>query len=165
MKQPTLKQERAAIDTLANLGRKKPKTKKQILLDAGYGPGIAKNPDIVIESKGFKELLEQYLPDSKLAKVHSEGLEANKIISANITYGEADEKTNDFIEVPDYTARKGYLELAYKVKGKIAPDPTPPPTSNTYNLFYQPTFQQSVKAFEQDIKNLIASEHEPTQEN
>jgi hypothetical protein len=160
----TLKQERAAKDTLANLGRAKPKSKKRILLDAGYAPAVAKNPEIVTESKGFKELMEEYLPDTKLAQVHAEGLEANKIISANITYGDADEKTNDFIEVPDHPTREKFLKLAYTVKGKITPEVVPPATGNTYNIFFLPKFQQSVKAFEQDIKSLITNEHVSTTE-
>lgn len=62
------------------------------------------------------------LPDELLSKVHREGLEANRVISANITYGDADEKTNDFIEVPDHAVRHKYLESAYKLKGSFAPE-------------------------------------------
>lgn len=120
---PTARQHKAVLDTLANIGGKQPaKSKKEILLAAGYSPAIAKNPQLVEQSKGWIELMEQYLPDSKLAQVHSEGLEANKIISANISYGDADEKTNDFIEVPDHQTRHKYLDLAYKIKGKQKED-------------------------------------------
>jgi hypothetical protein len=88
----------------------------------GYSPATAKTPQKLTESKGWKELVDEYLPDDKLAKVHSEGLEANKIISANITYGDADEKTNDFIEVPDHATRHKFLESAYKLKGRSLSD-------------------------------------------
>jgi phage terminase small subunit len=56
------------------------------------------------------------LPNELLEEVHLDGLKANKIISANIIHGEADEKTNDFIEVPDHPTRHKFLDTAYKVK-------------------------------------------------
>lgn len=62
------------------------------------------------------------IPDDLLEKVHLEGLEAQRVISANITYGEADEKTNDFIEVPDHAVRHKFLDSAYKLKGSYAPE-------------------------------------------
>jgi hypothetical protein len=161
---PTPKQRLVVEKVLENMGAEHPKPTGEILREAGYAPSVADNPQFVTESKGFKELMEQYLPDDKLVKVHAEGLEANKIISANITYGDANEKTNDFIEVPDHPTREKFLKLAYTVKGKITPEITPPGTGNTYNIFFLPKFQQSVKAFEQDIKSLITNEHVATTE-
>lgn len=64
--------------------------------------------------------LHEVLSDELLAKVHAEGLEANRVISANITYGDADEKTNDFIEVPDHAVRSKFLDMAYKIRGSYA---------------------------------------------
>lgn len=64
--------------------------------------------------------IDEALSDELLAKVHKEGLEAQKVISANITYGDADEKTNDFIEVPDHATRAKFLDMGYKVKGRYA---------------------------------------------
>lgn len=72
-------------------------------------------PDIV-------KAIDDALPDELLNTVHLEGLAANKILSANITYGEADEKTNDFIEVPDHLTRAKFLDMAYKRKGSYAPE-------------------------------------------
>lgn len=66
--------------------------------------------------------IQEALPDDLLSKVHLEGLEASRIISANITYGEANERTNDFIEVADHPTRAKFLDLAYKIKGSYAPE-------------------------------------------
>lgn len=62
------------------------------------------------------------IPDELLERVHIEGLNANRVISANITYGDADEKTNDFIEVPDHAVRHKFLDSGYKLKGIYAPE-------------------------------------------
>jgi hypothetical protein len=52
----------------------------------------------------------------KLFKVHNEGLEANKIVSALKTKQEASADSDDFIEIPDFAVRHKYLETAYKLK-------------------------------------------------
>lgn len=62
------------------------------------------------------------IDDNLLEKVQREGLEANKIISANIIYGDADEKTNDFIEVPDHAVRHKFFDSTLKIKGHYAPE-------------------------------------------
>jgi len=113
----TIKQKKAVKEVVENRGNV-----SKAMLSAGYAPATAKNPKNLTESKGWNELLEKYLPDDKLLKKHDEALEANKIISANITYGEANEKTNDFIEVPDEVTRLRAVELGYKVKKKLGPD-------------------------------------------
>ncbi|HEX9504118.1 MAG TPA: hypothetical protein VF974_07455 [Patescibacteria group bacterium] len=80
------------------------------MLDAGYPPTTAKNPQQLTRSKGWQELMEQYLPDNKLLKVHNEGLEAVKVINSHTE--------PDYIIV-DYQTRAKYLELGYKVKGRM----------------------------------------------
>ncbi len=47
------------------------------------------------------------MSDTKLAKVHDEGLKATTL------YGK------DAVEHPDYGVRHRYLETAYKLKGKL----------------------------------------------
>lgn len=69
-----------------------------------------------MESKTMKQFMDEYLPDSKLFKVHQEGLEANKIISAR-NGKDANAESDDFIEVPDHPTRFKYLDEAYKLKG------------------------------------------------
>lgn len=79
-------------------------------------------PDIVAEIEKVQKSLAERIPNELLHKVMIEGLEANRVISANITYGDADEKTNDFIEVPDHAVRHKFLDTAHKLKGTYAPE-------------------------------------------
>lgn len=62
---------------------------------AGYSDASAKDPQRLTRSKGWQELMEKYLPDKRLLKVHK-GLLENK----------------------DWRARDAGLDKAYKVKGK-----------------------------------------------
>ena len=59
------------------------------------------------------------LTDTALAKHAEEGLNATKTISANITYGDADEKTNDFIDVPDWSSRHKYFDTILKMTNRL----------------------------------------------
>lgn len=68
----------------------------------------------------IQKAIDERLPDDLLEQVHLEGLRANRVISANIVHGEADEGTNDFIEVPDHATRHKFLDSAYKIKGSYA---------------------------------------------
>ena len=55
----TIKQEQAAKRILENLGNGTNEPEGKVLLEVGYSPAIAKNPKMVTESKGFKEVLEK----------------------------------------------------------------------------------------------------------
>ena len=74
----------------------------QALIKRGYSPAYAGSGKIT-KSKTWIELLEQYLPDKKLAQVTNEGLRANL--------------PHD--DTPDYNVRHKYLETSLKVKGKL----------------------------------------------
>lgn len=92
---------------------------KTAMLKAGYAQNTAIKPSQVTNSKGFQELVEKYLPDNDVLSTHKAGLEATKVISAKITGMNANEGTDDFIDVPDYPTRLRAVELAYKVKGQL----------------------------------------------
>ncbi|PIQ90206.1 MAG: hypothetical protein COV71_05810 [Candidatus Omnitrophica bacterium CG11_big_fil_rev_8_21_14_0_20_41_12] len=62
------------------------------------------------------------LTDEKIIDKLIELIEAKRQISANITYGDADEKTVDFIEVPDNPTQIKALELLIKLKSLIGND-------------------------------------------
>ena len=79
----------------------------------GYSNSTATKPSNLTTSKGFRELLQQHLPDDLLLKVHEEGLAATKLSNS---------LTAPDIEVPDYPTRHRYLDTAYKIKGHAAPD-------------------------------------------
>jgi hypothetical protein len=79
----------------------------------GYKKSTATKPKNLTNTKGWNELMEKYLPDKDLAKVHKEGLLAIKR-STSLT-------EPDQID-PDYPTRHKYLDTAYKLKGKYAPE-------------------------------------------
>jgi len=77
------------------------------MVAAGYTPASAKNPKNLTQAKGWKELLETYLPDNKLLRKHEEALEATKW---NDFTGEREE---------DHMVRLKAVDMGYKLKGKI----------------------------------------------
>lgn len=115
----TMKQELAAKKMMEKVG----KPIGQAMREAGYADNTADNPEHLTKSKGWRELMDKYLPDTKLAKVHAESLDANKVISAQVFPGGKDGKpVNDFIEVPDHQVRLKAVEVGYKVKDKYPKD-------------------------------------------
>ena len=115
----TQKQIAVAKDLTENLG----KPIGQAMLDAGYKPSVEKSPQLITQSKAWREAMDEYLPDDKLFERHREALDATKVISARITNKDADIDTDDFIEVPDHPTRLKAVELGYKTKG-YAVDPS-----------------------------------------
>ncbi len=103
---PTENQKAAVKDTLELLGKGKRVSMGKILKKNGYSAAMAKNPKQVTESKGWQDLMEEFLPDNLLSKVHKEGLKATFTDKFNT-------------KEPDYGVRHKYLETAYKVKGKV----------------------------------------------
>lgn len=77
--------------------------------EAGYSSETAKVPSDLTRSKGWAELMEEYMPDDLLQKIHKEGFGATRIHGTN----------DNFIDIPDYAVRHKYLETAYKLKGKL----------------------------------------------
>lgn len=120
----TAKQKAAFKEVLENRGNV-----SKAMKAVGYPPATAKNPQQLTTSKGWLELCEAAgLNDQELIRVAKEGLNASKVISANITYGDADEKTNDFIEVPDHPTRHKFLETGLKMIGRAHDVPEQPKT-------------------------------------
>lgn len=118
----TIKQKRVALDILENPG----KPVSQAMLDAGYSPAHAKNPDDLTKSKGWQQLMNEYLPDEKLLQVAQDGLEAMKPIGASILVDKNGKviKAEDegAIEVVDHFVRHKYLETGLKLKKHLGAD-------------------------------------------
>ncbi len=115
------------------------KTKTEACRLAGYAESTARSKsadivsDIVEKSGGIEQIL-NYLGVSKerLVRKIDEGLDATKVISANVIIGNegdpADERdgmkeangvTKDFIDVPDFMARHKYVETGLKLHGLL----------------------------------------------
>lgn len=142
----TPKQEAAVKKSLENIGSGKPKSVGEILREVGYSPAIAKNPQIITRSKGWKELTEQYLNDNDLTKAHNELLNSRRIdhmvfpliisdeeitellLSVNCTprkFMHSETATHVWFWSPDNKAKKDALDMAYKIKGKYPKNEDP----------------------------------------
>jgi beta-glucosidase/6-phospho-beta-glucosidase/beta-galactosidase len=107
---PTLKQKRA-IDKLVGNGGNITKAMKE----AGYSPNTANTPQKLTESIGFKELCEQYLPDSLLLGALKEDIIIKK------------------------QNRKSELELGFKIKGHLKESVEHSGTVNVIGIeYYEP---------------------------
>ncbi len=76
---PTPKQIKAAKKISENLASSKPKSTGEVLREAGYSQSVSETPSLVTETKGFQELLEEYMPDEMLMEVHQGLLKTTKI--------------------------------------------------------------------------------------
>lgn len=97
---PTEKQKAAAIRIIENHGNV-----SKTMLEVGYTKASASNPSNLTDSQGWKELMEEYLPDNKLAEKHRALLD--KVDSEGGI---------------DVNAVGKALDMAYKLKGKNAPE-------------------------------------------
>lgn len=102
----TLKQKLALKALSENVGMPIGKAMKV----AGYTAATSKTPARLTATKGWAELLEEFLPDSKIIKALDEGIVATKWRGS---FTEPDKKVEDF------AVRAKYAELALKVKGKL----------------------------------------------
>jgi hypothetical protein len=107
---PTIKQKRALMKVVENGGNI-----TKAMKDVGYSLATVNNPDVLTSSKGWQELLNEFLPDGILLKTELEGLGATKIITSG---------AEPNIEVPDHPTRHKYLETGLKIKGKIKDEST-----------------------------------------
>jgi len=134
---------KAVLDNMVKKVRKGRKaTKTQAMIDAGYSKSYAESGHIKTK-KSWNQLMEEYLPDSLLAKTHNELLDFKKL---DYMLFNADVKDDDIYELmekvncipkkiihgiqgthvyfwqPDGRIRKDATDMAYKVKGKMAPE-------------------------------------------
>lgn len=92
---------------------------------AGYKDTTVDKPANLTKSKGWKELIDQALPDELLAKVHKEGLKATDPQSLIVGYEPGKGKGMKSVPIvkimhaPDYGIRHKYLDTAYKIKNKF----------------------------------------------
>lgn len=106
---PTVKQRTVALNLLENPG----KPIGTAMKEAGYAHGMVVNPKDLTESRGWKELMNEYLPDKTLLQVHKEGLAAMRTITS---------PTEPDHEVEDHPTRHKFLETAYKLKKYVGPE-------------------------------------------
>lgn len=81
------------------------------MVKAGYSKTTASTTGKLTNTKGWNALLQKHIPDSKLAKVLDEGLEASDVV--------VDKDGLTIAENPDFAVRHKYLETALKLKAKF----------------------------------------------
>ncbi len=100
--------QKAVAEKLGDFGGNLGKT----MVAAGYSSKTARNPQKLTQSKGWLELMEDYLPNKLLLRKHKELLKAKRIMRT-IKKGKI---VLEKEEIDNEAVAKG-LDLAYKVKG------------------------------------------------
>jgi len=104
----TTKQKIAAEKMSENIRNSGSKSTGEILKESGYSDSVSKSPQRVTESKGWKELMEDYFPTKTVFRVHKKLLNKKEIV----TY------QGDFIKTKQpHSDVKYALDMLYKLKG------------------------------------------------
>lgn len=141
---------RALIEEVEKNGGKMTKA----ILAVGYAPSTANNPKAITESKSWKALMEEYLPQDKVALRHQELLDKREMRAIRDLQG----NITGYVDEPETTSVSRAVEMAYKLRGAFVPEAPPAGSVATYNLFYLPEVRESVKTFEDSLKKTIAYE-------
>lgn len=95
---PTARQKVAAQKVVENRGNV-----SRAMLDAGYSPNSAKNPKNLTDSKGWEELMAEFLSDEELQQKHRELLNATKVEHMTFPLGPQKTETQQAVvdKLPD----------------------------------------------------------------
>lgn len=99
---PTIRQKRAAKLIIENSKLDNPKTGGEIVESSGYGVSMKKNPQVVLNSEGVKEALEESGFTEENAKKVVESIMLNERVEPN--------------------ARLKASDMVFKIHGSYAPD-------------------------------------------
>lgn len=124
------------------------------MIAAGYSPMSANRPKAITETKSWKALMEEYLPEDKVALRHQELLDKRERRAIYDLEG----KIVGYVDEPETASVSRAIEMAYKLRGSFVPEAPAPGSVATYNLFYLPQVRESMKVFEDGLKNTIARE-------
>ena len=134
----TIKQKKAISNIIENHGNI-----SKGMRDAGYTEASAKNPKNLTMSKAWTNLMKKHLSDDTLAKAHGELLGATKIEHLVFPLATEDKDIKELLKSVNCTVKriqrgeqavhcwfwardnfalKSGLDLAYKLKGKYAPE-------------------------------------------
>lgn len=92
-------------------------SQQQAMIQAGYSKSYATHPHQLKNTKSWKELMEQFIPETLVAQKHMELLTAKKVKRLYVK-GELQAEEE---EVDTQAVGKG-VEMAYKLRGKYAPE-------------------------------------------
>lgn len=118
----------------------------KILKEAGYSTTVSESPTKVTESKGFKLLMDEYLPEDLVFKTHRDLLEQATLSHYKMDAKLKDEEIESIVHsvrgckvikivrykndpivtvyywIPDGNTRKAAADMAYKIRGTYAPE-------------------------------------------
>ncbi len=136
-REPTLKQKRAF--ELIHNPSENIRSMGEGLRKAGYSEETSKAPQRVTETKGWQQLMEEYLPDTLLADVHLGLLKSKQIDHMVFPTKVTDQEIKDLLATANCTvkkimhgemanhvwywtanhrARKDAIDMAYRLKGR-----------------------------------------------
>jgi hypothetical protein len=125
----TAREERLHKLLIENAESPSPRPMCDLMIEAGYARSTALADAGIYVSKirektGMADAMDKVgLNNEFLMQKLKDGLDCTKVISA-VGGTDAGAGTMDFIDVPDHTNRKGYLDQALKIKGAYAADKT-----------------------------------------
>jgi len=119
-----------------------------------YSEGVATRPNVITKSKSWQALMDEKLPEMKVAQRHSELLDKRDYIKV---VG-ADGKVERVDDGPNTAAVSKGIELAYRLRGAFKEKEAPPASTVMYNLFYKPEVRDQMKVFEEGIKQSLKHE-------
>jgi len=150
-KRGSLRQRIAIIKLVENGGNV-----SKAMREAGYSKKTAINPKKLTESKAYQEILGNYLPDELLAQKHLELLNKEEVIlKNNVTTGKIEAIYTGRV---DTNAVKSALDMAYKLKGKYAPE-----KSINLNMNIKqdnPQLEKIRKMYDEEVKKQIIKQIE-----
>lgn len=135
---PTLKQKLAVKELGVNGGNI-----SQAMKVAGYSDSVSKRTDKLTNTEGWKELMDRYIGDDVLAKAHKQLLEHKQLAYFTFPKSMDDTEITEHVEsvgvkvivirpsdkgklafyyTEDANAKKTGIDMAYKLKGKYAPE-------------------------------------------
>lgn len=139
----TARQHRAVKKTIENLRKSKPESMGKVLRDSGYPYSSSTVPNQITKSKGFQELMEQYLPEENVIREHGNLLTSSRHENYIFPRDENDKVIKEIVEAisgcklirirqnntakrayywcPDNNSRKDAIDLAYKLRGRYKP--------------------------------------------
>jgi len=119
-----------------------------------YSEGTADRPNVITKSKSWQMLMDEKLPEIKVAQRHAELLDKRDYIKV---VG-ADGKVERVDDGPNTAAVSKGVELAYRLRGAFKEKEAPPASTVMYNLFYKPEVRDQMKIFEDGIKQSLQHE-------
>jgi hypothetical protein len=128
----------SAINKISeNLRKKKAEPLGKILRDAGYSQSVSESPTVVTNTKSWKELMDEYIPEYKILKRLNQILEKGK----------------------DENSTKA-IDIATKMRGRYAPSKIE--LTNPEDEMSDEELDDHIKKLEEEAKKRMEVKHDST---